>query len=157
MSVANILTLIGILLTFASVTFAGRQLQRSRRTNQAEFLFRITTWYLDDPVLRDFFYKLDYNIWKFDAMTFPGSEDEPKIDKMLFVFDLLERLVTSGHISLGDMRILSFETTRVLRNPEVERYLTWLDSEYRMEGHPTPAYAGARNLARLLDTSGALR
>lgn len=154
MSTANILTLIGIFLTFASVTFAGRQLQRTRRTNQAQFLFNITTWFLNDSDLRDIFYKLDYNEWQFDKNTFSGSEDEPKIDKMLFVFDLLEHLIESEHISPGDLRILSFEASRVLHNPEVERYLTWLDTEYRLVGRPTPAYAGARKLAARLRATG---
>jgi len=142
--------MIGILLTLASVTFAGRQLQRSRQANQAQFLFNITTWYLSDDALREFFYKLDYNAWKFDERTFPGSEDEPKLDKMLFVFDLLERLIESKHMSLNDLRILAFEASQVLHNPEVERYLTWLDKEYRLVGQPTPAYAGARRLAKRL-------
>jgi hypothetical protein len=154
LSTANILTLVGILLTFASVTFAARQLQRSRRTNQAQFLFNITTWFLNDSDLRDIFYKLDYNMWEFDEKTFPGSEDEPKIDKMLFVFDLLEHLIESEHISVDDLRILAFEASRVLHNPEVKRYLNWLDSEYRLVGRPTPAYARARKLAERLLATG---
>jgi hypothetical protein len=150
LSLANALTLVGIFLTFASVAFAGRQLRRSLHTSQADFLFKIITWYLDDPALRAFFYKLDYNQWKFDQRTFSGSDEEPLIDKMLYVFDLLERLIQSKQISQADLSILTFEASRVLHNPQVERYLTWLDDEYRQVGRPTPAYAGARAFAERL-------
>jgi hypothetical protein len=153
-SVANILTITGILLTFASVTFAAVELRRSRRNSQAEFLFNIITWYLGDQALRNFFYKLDYNTWKFDEKKFPGSRDEPNLDKMLFVFDLLERFVASENIALSDLSMIAFEASRVVHNPEVERYLTWLDEEYRQAGYPTPAYEGARRLARRLITTG---
>jgi hypothetical protein len=107
-----------------------------------------------DQALRNFFYELDYNTWKFNEKKFPGSKDEPILDKMLFVFDLLGRFAASGNIALGDLSIIAFDASRVLHNPEVQRYLTWLDGEYREAGYPTPAYEGARRLAGRLITTG---
>jgi len=148
--VTSVLTIIGLLLTFASVTFAARELRQSRQTSQSEFLFNILTWYLNDPGLREFFYKLDYNRWKFDKNTFSGSEEEPHLDKMLYVFDLLERLIESKQISPNDLNIVSFEASRVLRNAQVERYLSWLDEAFREVGQLGPAYAAARRLGNRL-------
>jgi hypothetical protein len=154
LSIANILTLIGIFLTFASVTFAGSELRRSRHASQSGFLFNISTWYLDDPALRQFFYKLDYNTWKFDEEKFSGSADEPLLDKMLYVFDLLEHLIESKQMSPDDLQMFAFEASRVLHNPEVKKYLSWLDAEYRLVGQPGPAYAAARKLANRILTTG---
>jgi hypothetical protein len=154
LSTANILTLIGIFLTFASVTFAGSELRRSRHTSQSGFLFNISTWYLDDPALRQFFYKLDYNTWKFDEKKFSGSAEEPPLDKMLFVFDLLEHLIESRQMSPAYLQMFAFEASRVLHNPEVKKYLTWLDKEYSQVGVPGPAYALARKLGDRLLTTG---
>jgi hypothetical protein len=67
-----------------------------------------------DQALRNFFYELDYNTWKFNEKKFPGSKDEPILDKMLFVFDLLGRFAASGNIALGDLSIIAFDASRVL-------------------------------------------
>lgn len=159
----SLLTIVGLLLTFASVTFAARELRQSRRSNQAEFLFNIMTWYLNDSALRDFFYKLDYNIWKFDASKLTddnesaspsGPNEWASLDKMLFVFDLLGNLVEENHVSSRNLSIISFEASRVLHNPEIERYLVWLDNEYLLVGQPGPAYAAARRLGERFRTTG---
>lgn len=151
---SNLLTIMSLLLTAASVAYAGRELRQSRRTSQSEFLFNIMTWYLNDPDLRSFFYRLDYNSWRFDENTVSGSDEEPQLDKILFVFDLLGHLVDASNISQENLATIRFEASRVLHNPEVERYLSWLDKEYRQVGQPGPAYAAARRLGERLRTSG---
>ncbi|WP_369265218.1 hypothetical protein [Streptomyces sp. R35] len=154
MPIGEALTLLGLLLTFLSVGFTGRQLQRSRQTTQAEFLFNITTWFLDDQSVRELYYKLDYATWTFDENAFTGSIDEPHLDKLLYILNLVDQLAESGQINKSGLRILEFEASRVLHNPEVQKYFEWLDKEYRRVGRPGPAYSGARRWSERLRTSG---
>jgi hypothetical protein len=49
-----------------------------------------------------------------------------------------------------EVDVLAFQASRVLRNPEVVKYLNWLDGEYEREGRPTPAHADARFLVETL-------
>jgi hypothetical protein len=146
MTFTQALGIAGLCLTAGSIVFAGWQFRQSRLTSQSEFLFKIVTWYLDDVQVREFFYKLDYNMWVFDARTFPGSPEEPLVDKTLLVFDLLGDLVEKKRIQ-GVPEILAFRSSRVLHNPQIAKYLQWLDEDYAAMGHRDPAFARARRLA----------
>jgi hypothetical protein len=140
-------TVVGLAAAAVSVVFTGFQIRRSRLATQSQFLFQIMAWYLDNRNLRDIFYRLDYHQWRFDPATFSGSDDEPAIDHMLFVFELVERLIRSGTLNPTELEIFSFEASRVLHNAEIQKYLDWLDDEYRSVGRPAPAFPLARALA----------
>ncbi|SEF23559.1 hypothetical protein SAMN05421837_102247 [Amycolatopsis pretoriensis] len=75
------------------------------------------------------------------------SEDEPAIDHLLFVYDLIGYYTETGVIEEGELPIIRFEASRVLHNKQMVKYLTWLDSEYAAVGITGPAYAHARKLA----------
>lgn len=85
--------------------------------------------------------------WRFDARDFPMSADEPAIDHLLFVYDLIGYYAETGVIEEGELPIIRFEASRVLHNKEMVKYLTWLDDEYAGAGVTGPAYAHARKLA----------
>ena len=158
---SDIIAAVAIALAIATATFAYRQLRIAKvnienvrkqlsetaRTNRARFLFDLLKWYLDDKNLREMFYRLDYGEWTFDARTFPMSDDEPAIDHLLYVYDLIGYYAETGVIEDGELPIIRFEANQVLRNAEMVKYLTWLDSEYASVGVTGPAYAHARRLA----------
>lgn len=144
---SNIIAIIAILLAVTTASFAYRQLSETARTNRARFLFDILKWYLDDKGLRNMFYRLDYGIWKFDVSTFPLSDDEPAIDHLLYVYDVIGYYIEIGALNKEELPIIRFEANQVLHNPEIVKYLTWLDSEYEKVGVVAPAYANARKLA----------
>lgn len=138
---------IGLLAAACSLVFAGYQLRLNRRTSRMQFLLDITDRYFGDAELRAFYYQLDYNQWRFDPDTLPLSPEEPHLDHLIYTFDLIEQLIGRGALSEDEVSILGFQALRVLNNPEVERYLEWLDGEYERCGRSTPAHAGARKLA----------
>ncbi len=149
--VSDIVALLALVVTFTIATFAYRQLRIVRQVNRARFLFDLLKWYLDDSDLRRMFYRLDYNHWTFDPRTFPMSEDEPWIDHILYIFDIVDHFVELGVIRDDEIPIIGFEASRVLKNPEIMSYLTWLDNEYRLVGVKGPAYGGARKLVRRIE------
>jgi hypothetical protein len=93
------------------------------------------------------FYRLDYQSWTFDATAFPLSDDEPAIDHLLFVYDMVGYYAETGVIEEGELPIIRFEANQVLHNREIVKYLNWLDTEYTKVGVAGPAYAHARKLA----------
>jgi hypothetical protein len=164
---SDIVAAIAIMLTLTTATFAYRQLRIAKvniqnvrkqlnetaRTNRARFLFDILKWYLDNKTLRTMVYRLDYGEWEFDARTFPLSEDEPAIDHLLYVYDLIGYYAETGVIEEGELPIIRFEASRVLHNKEMIRYLAWLDNEFAAVGVAGPAYARARKLAEKVNNS----
>ncbi|RPF33802.1 hypothetical protein [Streptomyces sp. TLI_185] len=158
---SDIVAIVALVLAITTASFAYRQLRVARvnienvrkqlsetsRTNRARFLFDVVKWYLDDKSLREMFYRLDYGQWVFDPRTFPMSDEEPVIDHLLFVYDIVGYYAEAGVIDEEELPLIRFEASQVLRNAEIVKYLTWLDSEYEKVGVAGEAYAHARKLS----------
>jgi hypothetical protein len=151
-SFSDVFVVLGFTLTSITAILAFRQFRMATVTNRARFLLDIMRWYYDNQDLRDLFYRLDYNKWEFDAGTFPLSEDEPAIDHMLFLYEMIGHFMRLGVLKAEEIPIIRFEASRVLGNPQIVKYLTWLDSEYESVGVRTPAFERARDLANRIDT-----
>jgi hypothetical protein len=98
-----------------------------------------------------FFYRLDYGQFLFDPTTFCGSADELMLDHLVYTFDVIGRVVRMGALTTSEAQVFAFQASRVLRNPEVDKYLAWLDNEYAREGRPTSAHGDARYLVKMLE------
>lgn len=142
--IAEVVGFAALLVAAVAAVVALWQLRTMRRVNRARFLFDILKWYLDDNELRTMFYALDYHQWHFRPSDFVLSEEEPSIDKLLFVFEIVEHFIEIGVLKADEVPILRFEASRVLHNKEMVKYLDWLDLEYRKSGVRTPAYQKAR-------------
>ena len=106
-----------------------------------------------DSAARSFYYRVDYQeqpfSWKFDADTFPGSAEEASIDYLLHTYSLMEQLIREKVILPRDIKVLGFEAIRVMKNPEVIRYLEWLDKDYdEILGSNVQSYSDARALCK---------
>jgi hypothetical protein len=123
------------------------QLAETAVTNRARFLFDLMRWYLDNAELQRMFQRLDYRDWKFDEKTFSMSDDERWIDYILFAFDVFGHLIELGVLRDDELSVIEFDTIRVLENPEIIRYLKWLDDEFKSVGLGRSAFWRARKLA----------
>ena len=104
----DLFVILGFTLTSATAYLAFRQFRMSAATNRARFLLDIMRWYYDNERLRSLFYRLDYDDWRFDAKSFPLSADEPTIDHMLFLYDIM------GHFVLLDiLKAMSSQSSRL--------------------------------------------
>lgn len=151
---SDLVALAALIVAGSAAFFGFRQLRVAAASNRARFLFDILRWHQDDPAVRAFFYRLDYNQWTFDPDTFPMSDDEPYIDRLLTLFDLVEHFIQIGVLKEAEVPIVQFEASQVMNNPQVRAYLRWLDTEFEKMGVPTPAFGRARALAERMRRSG---
>jgi hypothetical protein len=145
--------------------FTGHQVRQGRLGSRHQFLFTTIDRYFRDTDARAFYYRLDYQeqdfSWKFDPDSFPGSREEVHLDYLLHTFSLLEQILKARVLEPSDVKLLGFEALRVLENPEVLKYLEWLDRDYsEILGPNNKSYRDARDLARrfrnLRDKTGRL-
>jgi len=151
--ISDVLTVIALTFTATALFFTGYQVQQGRLANRQQFLFSTIDRYLRDPVVRAFYYRLDYTeqefSWKFDPDLFPGSPEEVSLGYLLHTFCLIEQMLKAGVLSPFDVRVLGFEALRVMENKEVLRFLEWLDKDYdEILGPNNRSYSDARDLAQ---------
>jgi hypothetical protein len=113
---------------------------------------RLLDSYFGDKELRTIYYRIDYEKFKFDD-SFSGSEEEPYVDRLIYFFDTVGWLVKKGRLTMDEVSLIAYQAQRVLRNPEIQRYLEWLDGEHRNDGRPIPAHRDARELAEAISRS----
>ncbi|MBZ5500112.1 MAG: hypothetical protein LAP85_27265 [Acidobacteriia bacterium] len=150
-SVGDVLTGIGLLLTVLGLVFAAVEVRRNTNANRAQLLAELTARYFGDETLRRFSQRLDWGQFVFQAQGFQCSDDERSLDNILYTFDLFGRMIRLRSLSIDEARILAFQAYRVLRNPEVEKYLAWLDSVYPAVGVPLRPHDDARQLVERLE------
>lgn len=130
----DLLTIIALILTTTALFFTGYQVRQGRLGSRHQFLFATIDRYFRDADARAFYYRLDYTeqdfSWKFDPDSFPGSPEEAHSDYLLHNFSLLEKMLKARVLEPPDVKLLGFEALRVLENPEVLKYLEWLDRDY---------------------------
>jgi len=145
--IGEVLALLGIFVAAISILYAGRQLgqngqelQLTGRVARAQFLSDVTERYFSDKEMVEFFYRLDYPnldpIFEFDPATFPGSKEERLLDKLLYTYDLVGQLVQLEVLTFDEVRLFAFQASRVLQNQEVQKYLAWLEIQYKKYGDP---------------------
>lgn len=136
-TLGDVLTLIGFTATGVGLFIALVQMKQNFKVQQAQFLLGITNVLFDDSNLRKFFYKIDYEKFKFDKNNlnkFKGSDEERWLDSLLYHYDSLGKMVRMKLIKLEEVEFLFFEVIQIFRNREVNKYITWLESEYDMHG-----------------------
>lgn len=149
-SVGDLATALGFIVATIGLFFAVKQLRQGALEQRANSLLELTERYFADNDVRKFYYRLDYNQFSLDLDKFAGSDEERWLDQLIYTFDVIGQVVRMGALTPSEAQIFAFQASRVLNNPEVKKYLDWLDGEYAREGRPTPAHADARYLVQTL-------
>lgn len=152
-SVGDVLTAAALFLTATGLLFAGMQLRRNTKAHRAQFLLEVSARYFSDDNIRRFSQKLDWQEFTFLQDKFPGSEEELRLDNLLYMFDIIGCMVRLSTLTVSEARIMAYQASRVLRNPEVSKYLTWLESVYAEEGIGVRPHDDARYLVEQLGIS----
>ena len=97
---------------------------------RAIFVKDIVLKFYEDIDIRDIFYKIEYNNFKYTS-RFHESDDERKMDKMLAYLDVLGVLAKKKVIKVDDLEPLYYEISRIYCNKEVRQYLEFLEEWYR--------------------------
>lgn len=148
---ADVLTVIGFLATGFALWFTWREFRRNGRVQRAQFLLDITNRYFSDAEIKNLYYQIEWEKFKFNYETLGhGGKEEQALDNLLYTFDIIGHLVKIGTLNKEDVNIIAYQAARVLNNAEVQKYLVWLDGWYKKVGRLHPAHADARYLVQHL-------
>jgi hypothetical protein len=133
----DFVAVLALVVAMTSAVVAVLTLLRNSRVQKAQFIANLTKDFFQDSDLRKFFYKVDYEKFRFDptkVAEFKGSEDERHLDALLYQYNMVGRLVRLGVISQEDVEFLLFEMVQVFKNTEIQKYITWLETEFEKFG-----------------------
>ena len=133
---------IGLLLTF----------YQSRRTNaqaRAALVAACLQGFADDQEIQRAFYAIEYSEFLYDS-AFHKSEREREVDKLLRHFANLALAWQAGLLSTADVRPVQYYVLRVLRNPEVQKYLAFIEQWSERQSLGEHPYAVLAHLSEKL-------
>ena len=128
-SLSDIVAILAFVIAAVTAILAYRQYRRAVITGRARFVLDLMQQWFSISEVRAMYYKIDYSHWRFDPKSYPMSADEPAIDQILFMLDIISHLLILGVISVNELSIFKFEALAVLRNEEIKKHLEWLESE----------------------------
>lgn len=133
----DFVAVLALVVAMTGAVVAVLTLLRNSRVQKAQFIANLTKDFFQDSDLRKFFYKIDYERFRFDPANvaeFKGSEDERYLDALLYQYNMVGRLVRLGVVSQEDMEFLLFEMVQVFKNADVKKYIAWLEGEFEKFG-----------------------
>ena len=133
-SIGHVILACGFIATTIGLLLNVVALRRTLKVQRLDYLYRVTHDLFADSEFRRFFYQLDYGRFTFDADSFRESDAELHLDRLLYTYDLIGRLIRNGVVNVSDVSNVSFEISQICTNAEVRRYLDWLETEYKTHG-----------------------
>lgn len=128
---------IGLLLTF----------YQARRTNaqaRAALVAACLKGFAEDEEMQRAFYAIEYSEFSYDD-TFHKSEREHQVDKLLRHFANIALAWQAGLLSTLDVRPIQYYVLRVVRDPEIQKYLKFIaewSKEQELGEHPYAVLSG---------------
>ena len=146
----DIITTVGLIFTTAGLFFAAIQFRQNTRAQRALMLVEVTKWYFREDEVRRFFYDIEYGRFTFDRDQHEAirpTDEERWLDNLLYTYDMVGHLVKINGLSLEEAQILAYQALILINNPEVQKYLDWLDELWSSMGRRERAHDDARYLA----------
>ena len=101
---------------------------QSRRTNaqaRAALVAACLKGFADDEEIQRAFYAIEYSEFRYDE-KFHKSDQEREVDKLLRHFANIALAWQAGLLSTHDVRPIQYYVLRVMRDPEIQKYLKFI-------------------------------
>lgn len=114
---------------------------QSRRTNaqaRAALVAACLKGFAEDEEIQRAFYAIEYSAFKYDA-SFHKSDQEREVDKLLRHFANIALAWQAGLLSTHDVKPIQYYLLRVMRDPEIQKYLAFIaqwSRQARLGEHP---------------------
>lgn len=115
--------LLGTLIALIGGTIALQSLRLNARTNKSKFIVDLTESIIKDKEVTDFWYRLDYEDWKFDLANFRRSAEERHIDILLCRCAVIGQVLRAGSVSKADLANIFTLIRQIFSNNEIRNYL----------------------------------
>jgi hypothetical protein len=136
---------------FAASALALNILQ-SRRTNsqaRATLVAGSLKDFANDKDIQRAFYSIEYDKFTYSE-SFHDSEEERDIDKLLRNFANLAILWKSGLLSIEDLRPAQYYILRVMKNPDILKYMDFMENFLKRSTNGQHPYAVLGELCDIL-------
>jgi hypothetical protein len=124
-SVGDLINLLILVTAVVGAILVIMQIRSSNKTQRTVFLKDLYSTLYSDPEMRQAFYEIEYERFKYDD-AFHDSPAEGRIDRFLGFLDMVCYLHSQGFLSLAEMEFFRYEMLRTYQNPEVRRYMAFL-------------------------------
>ncbi len=128
-TMGNVILASLLLLTFVGLVMNYFQMRKTITQKRAEFLITLARDYLLDPDLIELYYQIDYEKFEFDEGMLQ-TDCEKKLDKLLYVYENIARMYVMDNINKNDIKYFAYRFIRVYQNPEVKKYVAFLNEWY---------------------------
>jgi hypothetical protein len=123
-SVGDIVSTASILV---AISLTWWQLRKANQQSRAQFIIGLLATHVADKDTLNILYKLEYKRFKFDEHSFPESDEEKALDKLLYSFTQISALYKMRTISRKDLALIEYDFLRVYSDEEVQKYFAFLD------------------------------
>ncbi|WP_217434961.1 hypothetical protein [Marinifaba aquimaris] len=96
------------------------------------------------------FYKIEYSQFHYDN-GFHDSKEEREIDKLLRHFSNLALMWQDDLLTLDDMHPVQYFILRTVNDPEIVKYLSFIDSWAEQAGTGAHPYSSLNKLSKSLN------
>ena len=128
-TMGNVILASLLLFTFVGLVMNYFQMRKTITQKRAEFLITLARDYLLDPDLIELYYEIDYEKFEFDEGMLQ-TDREKKLDKLLYVYENIARMYVMDNINKNDIKYFAYRFIRVYQNPEVKKYVAFLNEWY---------------------------
>lgn len=146
----DILDFVGIasgLFAVIAGSIAVAALRHNSKTNRSKFIFDLIDSFIKDTATQKFWYRLDYEDWKFDLSSFRHSEEEQQIDALLYRFSVAGQLLKNRSLSHKDLKTIYPIARQFFTNIEIRKYLRFnMIDFWRVAGHTNFHWPDAMHL-----------
>jgi hypothetical protein len=127
-----------------------RQTILNNRLGRAKIVSDSLHTFMDDDMMHKAFYKIEYSQFEYDG-GFHTSDEEREIDKLLRHFSNLALMWEDGLLSLKDIHPVQYFILRTVNDPEIGKYLSFIDSWAGTAGTGGHPYSSLNNLTKSLN------
>jgi len=125
-NVVPYLQLLGVIIALIGGGIAIQTFRLNARTNKSKFVLDLTETFIKDEEMIKFWYRIDYDddrSWKFDLTTFRHSEEERRLDTLLYRCSVMGQMLRMGSLKSADLSNVFIIIQRIFLNDQVRNYL----------------------------------
>ncbi len=111
-NLSDAVAILAFLVAAVTAILAYRQYRRTVITNRARFTLDFMQQWYSNTEIRKIYYRIDYEHWLFDPDSFRMSADEPAIDQILFMLDLLGHFLELRVLSRSELSIIGLKQSQ---------------------------------------------
>lgn len=130
MAISDKINIFLLLVTAIAAFAAFRQIYLSNKQKRADLILQLYKEYSSDSDMQDIYYQMEYQEFIYDENTFPNSENERKLDKILGLFSNIGQLYQMGIIKDQDLEFIKYEFQVIYETKGVHQYFKFLDDYF---------------------------